>query len=399
MKSVIRVSLIGISAGLLAGCLGSPSSQTIPGAPIGAYRGVASSRARPNITERVLYTFGRRSGDEPAAGLINVSGTLYGTTSQDGGSGKFGSVFKITPSGTLTVLHRFAGGADGADPQADLIDVNGILYGTTRNGGPQDDGTVFKITPSGTETVLYRFTGRDGQLPLAGLTIVHGVLYGTTATGGAYGAGTVFRVTTAGTENVIHDFRPSSGADGSDPEAPLANVNGVLYGTTLQGGTDMLGTVFRVTTSGREKVIHNFSGGVDGEFPEGITNVGGTLYGITNGQYFDFGTLFKITTSGTETVLYNFAGQPHDGAYPSGRLINIGGTLYGTTLNGGSDNMGTVYKITASGAETLLHSFSDNPDGAQPFARLTLMNHVLYGTTAYGGAQGQGTLFSLTSSR
>ncbi len=254
MRSVIRVSLIGISASLLAGCLGNPSSQTVPGAAIVAYHGVASSRARPNITERVLYTFGRRSGDEPAAGLINVNGTLYGTTSQDGGSGKFGSVFKITPSGTLTELHRFAGGADGASPRGDLIGINGIFYSTTRNGGPQDDGTVFKITPSGTETVLYRFTGRDGQLPLAGLTIVHGVLYGTTATGGAYGAGTVFRVTTAGTENVIHDFRPSSGADGSDPQTPLANVNGVLYGTTLQGGTNMLGTVFRVTTSGREKV-------------------------------------------------------------------------------------------------------------------------------------------------
>ncbi len=123
------------------------------------------------------------------------------------------------------------------------------------------------------------------------------------------------------------------------------------------------------------------------------------MYGITSGQYFDFGTVFKITTSGTETVLYNFAGQPHDGAYPSGRLINVGGTLYGTTANGGSDDMGTAYKITTSGAETVLHSFLDNPDGAQPFARLTLMNHVLYGTTAYGGAQGEGTFFSLTSSR
>ena len=257
-----------------------------------------------SVTETVLYSFQGYDGIEPYAGRTYFKGTLYGTTRQ-GGAYDAGTVFSITPSGTETVLHSFMGDKDGALPEARLIVRNGTLYGTTRfhgNGCPHvrtysgGCGTVFSITPSGHETVLHAFAGPpDGFYPTAPLLNVNGTFYGTTAFGGVHhirseGGGTVFSITPSGTEKVLHSF--AGGSDGAFPLASLMNVKGRLYGTTAYGGTNQHhcgsscysagGTIFSITASGTEKVLHSFANGSDGNNPDAsLTDLGGTLYGTT----------------------------------------------------------------------------------------------------------------------
>jgi uncharacterized repeat protein (TIGR03803 family) len=362
----------------------------------------------------VLHSFGGANGGGgvfPIAGLTNVNGVLYGTT-EGSGSKTHGTVFKITTSGTETVLHAFAGENDGVYPYAGLTNLNGVLYGTTEVGGANECGktrcgTVYKITTSGTESVLYNFAGgTDGASPGRGdLTSVDGVLYGTTPAGGGacseeyYGCGTVFSITTSGVESVLHSF--AGGSDGSVPMAGLTAVNGVLYGTTNAGGAYGKGTVFAITTSGAESVLYSFADGSDGAFPQaGLTNVNGVLYGTTTEggtgfSGFGGGTVFSITTSGAESVLYRFAGGS-DGVIPYAGLTNVKGVLYGTTWDGGADHDGTVFMITTSGAESVIYSFAGGSDGALPHAGLTNVNGVLYGTSSSGGANNKGTVFSLS---
>jgi uncharacterized repeat protein (TIGR03803 family) len=235
--------------------------------------------------------------------------------------------------------------------------VNGTLYGTS-GGGANGKGTVFSITPSGKEQVLYSFRGgTDGAGPAAGVTDVKGTLYGTTEGGGAYStyyvgpAGTVFSVTPSGKEKVLHSF--GLGKDGIQPQAGLVEVKGTLYGTTGVGGSGACGrvgcgTVFSITPSGRETVLHSFNGS-DGQDPSAtLLNVNGTLYGTTYiGGAYGCGTVFSITLSGYETVVYSFGGSSQDGCYlPRSGVIDVNGTLYGTTFIGGAHNDGTVFSIT-----------------------------------------------------
>jgi uncharacterized repeat protein (TIGR03803 family) len=197
---------------------------------------------------------------------VNVNGTLYGTTG-GGGTGEQGSggtVFSVTPSGTEKVIHSFQGGSpDGSFPTFyGLIDVSGTLYGTTFDGGNGKGcgsgvgcGTVFSITPSGTETLLHSFSGHVAVAP-QGLVDVNGVLYGMTYYGGGTGCGgdgcgTVFRITTSGAFKVLYTFTGGT-SDGAFPEGSLIDVNGTLYGMTEAGGGTACGgqgcgTVFALT--------------------------------------------------------------------------------------------------------------------------------------------------------
>jgi uncharacterized repeat protein (TIGR03803 family) len=354
----------------------------------------------------VFYSFKGGSGDgaNPHAGLINVNGTLYGTTVA-AGPHYIGTVFAITTSGKETVLYSFGGGSyGGAYPFAGLVDVNGTLYGTTYQGGAIDYGTVFSVTTSGTETVLHSFgvASGDGLSPTSGLINIKGTLYSTTFSGdraGCFdglGCGTVFKITTSGAETVLHGFGASG--DGQSPAAGLINIKGTFYGTTQDGGEYGDGTVFSLTPSGTETVLHSFKAGKgDGENPEaGLLDVDGTLYGTTyNGGLKDRGTVFAITTSGKETVIHSFS-RSGDGKFPEAGLINVKGTFYGTTYEGGAHSLGTVFSITPSGTETVLHSFAGKPDGENPEAGLLDVDGTLYGTTYYGGTNNQGAIFSLT---
>jgi uncharacterized repeat protein (TIGR03803 family) len=330
-----------------------------------------------------------------------------------------GTVYSITPSGTETVLHSFKGAKDGAIPAARLIVLNGTLYGTTSDAfgsakcPGQGCGTVFSITPLGHETVLHRFAGPpdDGEGPVARLLNVNGTLYGTTVEGGANicNCGTVFSITRGGKEKVLYSFR--SGTDGAYPRAGLVEVKGTLYGTTLSGGAYSTyycssregpgcGTVFTITPSGKEKVLHSFGNGTDGTHPNtALIEVKGTLYGATGGGGTSgLGTVFSITPSGRETVLHSFSGP--DGQKPTATLLNVNGTLYGTTYQGGAYSGGTVFSITLSGSETVLYSFkgpASGQGGHYPLDSGVIdVNGTLYGTTWMGGAHGDGTVYSIT---
>jgi len=357
----------------------------------------------------LLHTFtGPPDGDTPEAALINVGGILYGTTFF-GGAYSDGTVYSMTPAGVVTVLYSFAGGADGAGPAASLLNVGGVLYGTTF-GGAGDCGTVFKVTPAGAETVLYAFKcgPNDGDGPAANLIKVNGTLYGTTAGGGPYDRGTVFKVTLAGKETVLHLFGAYDG-DGSNPEAGLVDVGGSLYGTTSGGGIEDYGTVFKISSDGKESVLYEFQPGTDANSPRApLLNVGGTLYGTGGGGAYmcekgnySCGAVFKVTTSGKETVLYSFRGKP-DGMYPAAGVINVNGNLYGTTAGGGAgrncagEGCGTIFKLTLAGDETIVHSFSVN-EGVQPYASLLKLGRLLYGTThAFGDVENaRGTVFAV----
>jgi uncharacterized repeat protein (TIGR03803 family) len=302
----------------------------------------------PSGTETVFHSF----ASMPWAGLTQGSdGNFYGTTASGGSSGH-GTVFKLAPSGTETVLYSFPAGS--SEPYCGVIQgSDGNFYGTTGANGTSDDGTVFMITASGTETALHVFpkTGSDGEIPYAGVIQgSDGNLYGTTYFGGSSGFGTVFKVTPSGTETVLYSF-----AGGSDGEHPYAGViqgsDGNFYGTTYQGGTSGLGTVFKITPSGTETVLHSFAGGSsDGANPEaGVTQgTDGNFYGNTyQGGTGNLGTVFEITPSGTETVLHSFAGGSSDGANPTANLLQSSdGNLYGSTGAGGTSGYGTFFKVT-----------------------------------------------------
>jgi uncharacterized repeat protein (TIGR03803 family) len=361
-------------------------------------------------TFTVLYSFtGGADGYAPFAGLIrDAAGNLYGTTIEGGGSNE-GTVFKLDTTGAETVLHSFTGAPlDGKYPNAGLVrDAVGNLYGTTYLGGTSDKGTVFKVDTTGTETVLHSFAGgpTDGARPLAALVWdPAGNLYGTTGYGGAFRSGTVFKVDTIGTETVLYSFTGRVG--GSTPYAALfRDAAGNFYGTTISGGASNncsggCGTVFKLDTTGKETVLHGFRGGTaDGANPYSslIRDAAGNFYGTTfGGGGSELGTVFKLDTTGKETVLHSFTGMP-DGLGPyAGLLRDAAGNLYGTTNFGGGSNMGTVFKLDTTGSEIVLHSFTGMPDGTFPYAGL-LRDAAgnLYGTTSYGGASGFGTVFKL----
>lgn len=309
----------------------------------GAYNsgGTVFSVSTSGLNERVLYSFRGNSPSEggPVAGLINLKGTLYGATAQDG-LYRGGTVFKVSTSGTNErVLHNFGHGSDGANVRANLTALRGRLYGTTYQGGTYGKGTVFSVRISdGKEHVLHSFGNKsDGANPVAGLIDVNGTLYGTTLFGGANGAGTVFTISIGGSESVLYSF---SGPDGAYPYAGLIDLGRTLYGTTGGGGQAKDGTVFSLSTSGtNERVLHSFSNNhSDGIAPVApVIAVKGALYGTTSqGGAAGYGTAFRVTTSGKERVLHSFGeGYPNDGLDPLAGLIDVKGTLYGTTPTGG----------------------------------------------------------------
>jgi uncharacterized repeat protein (TIGR03803 family) len=384
----------------------------------------------------VLHTFAGfpTDGDTPSAGLLrDAAGNLYGTTVNGGAHGS-GVVFKLSPSGNETVLYSFTGGADGGYPSAGLLrDAAGNLYGTTVLGGPGGSGVVFKLSPTGTETVLYSFTGgnggTDGGFPTAGLLRdAAGNLYGTTFYGGSGncldpfvligGCGVVFKLSAMGTETVLYSF--AGPPDGQYPVAGLIpDAAGNLYGTTEFGGVYngycekpnphnayTCGVVFKLSPSGTETVLHTFAGyPTDGGNPYAglLRDAAGNLYGTTlNGGADGSGVVFKLSPTGTETLLHTFTGP--DGARPSAGLIkDTLGNLYGTTIGGGAHGQGVVFELircssAPSGYEfKVLHSFTGGDDGAYPWSGLVRDGAGnLYGTTSRGGASGNGVVFRLT---
>jgi len=368
-------------------------------------------------TFTALFSFDNTDGSNPNAALLQgTDGNLYGTT-VGGGANAYGTVFKITTNGTLTTLYSFCsqtGCTDGAEPYAALIQAtDGNFYGTTVNGGAYADGTVFQITPSGTLTTLYSFCSQsdcaDGEEPYGALIqATDGNLYGTTYLGGANSHGTIFKITLTGTLTTLHSFCAQTGcADGGYTQAGLVEgSDGNFYGTTINGGTEgpEYGTVFKITPSGTLTTLYSFcsTGGLCESQPYAalIQATDGNFYGTTTGGSSADGSVFKITSGGTLTTLSIFTGGT-DGSQPYAGLVQAtDGNLYGTTYSAGANGDGTVFEITTGGTLTSLYSFcskSDCTDGEYPYAGILQdTNGSFYGTTLNGGAKGYGTVFSLS---
>ncbi len=349
----------------------------------------------------ILHSFfPHTDGTRPLAALTQGSdGNFYGTTSM-GGANDGGTVFKCTPAGMYTVLYSFDGEpppqSQGASPVAPLVQgADGNFYGTTSMGGSDPaSGTVFKITPAGTLTILSSFSDSNGGMPLAGLIAgSDGNFYGTTSSNGG---STVFEVTPGGTLTTLHTF---SGSDGDDPRAALVlGSDGNFYGTTFAGGSVGVGTVFTLSAAGQFASIHSFSYSNDGANPSGplLPASDGYLYGVTtNGGRANKGTVYKVNRDGTQTVLAAFTGD--NGAQPNGALVQgADGNIYGVTASGGASNDGTVFRMTPTGVLTTMHAFSRAVDGSLPNGGLLLASDGdFYGVTNDGGASDEGTVFKI----
>jgi uncharacterized repeat protein (TIGR03803 family) len=328
----------------------------------------------PGAALTALHSFDGTDGAAPNALVLATDGNFYGTT-QVGGAHGAGTVFRITPGGTLTTLYNFCAQmdcADGGGSWAGLVQAtDGNFYGTTGGGGAYDDGTVFKITPGGTLTTLHSFDGTDGYFLRAGLVqATDGNFYGTTTNGASGlcfdGCGTVFKITPGGTLTTLHSF---DGTDGANPYAGLVQAtDGNFYGTTYTGGANGnaictvygpgCGTVFKITPGGTLTTLYNFCAQrdcTDGAIPFArlVQATNGNFYGTTYfggagtacGTY-NCGTVFKITPGGTLTTLHTFDGYPTEGSQPYAGLVQAtNGTFYGTTIGGGANGDGTVFSL------------------------------------------------------
>lgn len=364
-------------------------------------------------SEKVLHSFRGNAaldGDTPQDGVIVVNGKLYGTTELGGrNSYNAGTVFVVDPqTDSEKVLHSFGAGTDGADPHVGLIDANGMLYGTTFYGGKgiEHQGTVFALNPNtGAERVIHSFVAiYDGANPESPLIDVNGTLYGTTIFGGSSADGALFSIDpSSGKETVVHSFGKVVG-QGISPSGDLARSSGTLYGTTRSGGSGPLtGTAFSFSltsgTVGAYSLCKQAGICPDGEYPQdGVILINGTLYGTTyQGGQFGNGTLFAIKLStGMLTVLHAF-GQGADGQKPESDLAYVNGTLYGTTLDGGSSGAGAVFAFdTRKGTESVIYSFGSIPDAQGPTGHLAYVKGTLYGTGQYGGSKNKGAVFAIT---
>ncbi len=368
-----------------------------------------------------LADFNGADGANPFYGysiVFNASGNGYGTT-KAGGTYDQGTVFEVTPSGTLSTIYTFCSQincADGASPDAGLVQgANGNFYGTTYWGGVNGSGTVFQVTPGGVLTTLYSFAGTDGAGPTAGLVLAtNGNFYGTTSYGGANGGGTVFQITPTGALTTLYNFCSlASCADGDDPWAVLVQAtNGNLYGTTLFGGANQAGTIFQITPTGTLTTQYSFcslANCADGSNPRAglIQASNGNFYGTTlnGGANGGTGTIFELSSGGL-TTLYSFCSQTNctDGTHPSAGLLQASdGNLYGTARGGAGPNLawsfGTVFGMTLAGQVTTLYNFcslTECNDGAYPYGGLAESGSgTLVGATNYGGSWLNGTVFTL----
>jgi uncharacterized repeat protein (TIGR03803 family) len=217
---------------------------------------------------------------------------------------------------------------------------------------------------------------------------------------GAAGYGVVFKLVEHGKETVLHSFKGGA-KDGASPSYGnlLADKLGNLYGVTLGGGSSGLGVVFEIDTTGKETVLHSFSGGTtDGCYPYGTPAMDrlGNLYGTTyHCGSSNYGTVWKVGKNGKDSILHNFAGYPSDGAYPYAGLIrDPKGNLYGDTTQGGASEWGTVYELSKNGTLILLHSFASTDGGGPIGGLLRDAKGDLYGTTYWRGSYDFGTVWS-----
>ncbi len=354
-----------------------------------------------------LYDFmNQNDGSEPT-GVILSGNMLYGTAMNAGANGQ-GVVFAVSTSGTnFSTLFSFsenyanANGpvnSDGSSPRTSLNLTGTTLYGTAPDGGPNGHGTVFAVTTNGTFTTISSLP--DGDSPESASILSGNTFYGTTYEGGTDGDGTVFAVNTDGTGYTnLYNF-----TDGNDGEWPIGGLilsGGTLYGTTISGGTNNLGTLFAINTNGTGFItLYSFTLSEGGANPFVLSN--NKLYVVCSGNVLSYPTLFSINTDGTGFTNIGTFSFPN-GLTPINGIILSGNTIYGTTKLDGANDEGSVFSINTDGTDfEILYSFSalsagTNSGGAYPEAGLILSGNTLYGTASEGGAFGAGTVFSINT--
>lgn len=320
-----------------------------------------------------VHTFTGPDGQFPAAELVLADdGNLYGTlsTGTSGGGASSGAVYSITTAGSYKIIYSFKFTDPGSSPKTALIKAkDGNFYGTTssgQNGFP--GGTVFKLTPAGTLTTLHSFTAAtEGSASGKLVEGSDGNFYGTTSTGGANNRGTAFKVTPAGAFTLLKTFGSSDGSPGGIGLVQASDGN--FYGTSAGGGAAGNGFVFRLTPAGDYTAIYNFSGVPDGANPNAslIDGGDGFLYGTTSAGAGDReavfrgdGTVFKIALNGTFKLIAPFASAP-SGKEPSFPLIRRPeGDLVGIALRGGEKSFGTFFTVSSTGEFKVAYNF--DPD-------------------------------------
>ena len=369
--------------------------------PQGVLTNVYSFCAQPNCTDGAGPYF---------SPLIQVvDGSFYGATivggvTCSGDTRGCGTIFKITPDGTLTTLHRFSGApSDGARPEGALVEgTDGNFYGTTGTGGAHDRGTVFRMTPAGNVTVLFSFgTGPHGNTPIGLIQGIDWQFYGANLAGGSasgpcakFGCGTIYRITRGGGLTTLFAF---DGTDGNSPALSVQATDGDFYGNTFIGGTNNSnGTIFKITSTGELTTLYDFCASLsgkdclDGSGPYGpIQASDGKFYGTTTrggiftGGTSSFcypqgcGTIFQITPGGTLTTLYAFDGTGGESPF-SGVIQGTDGKFYGTTTTSNTTGNGIVYSLDVG----LAPFIQAQPARGNFGAPIVILGNNLTGTTA-----------------
>lgn len=353
----------------------------------------------PPGTASTLHSFDCDDGSLPNGLTYGSDGNLYGTTGNGHGCG-YGSVFKITPNGSFATLS----GAVVDIPLGPPIQAtDGNLYGTACGlfycyiG--TDYGSIYKITPPGTLTTLYEFDQAYGAGPNPQLLEgTDGNFYGTTMYGGTNGDGVIFKVAPSGQLTVLYDFTTTL----PSANALIEGTDGDFYGTTQQGGNISAcplygcGTIFQITQDGSYTLLHTFAL-TDGMSPFGplVQGKDGNLYGIaysggtSTACTGGCGVIFESTPQGNYSVLYNFDGT--HGANPNNLVLAKDGNLYGTTLNGGTlPTLGTIFRLTPTGVFSNVYDFNGGTSGASPQSLVPSSNGNFFGVATAGGPEGAG---------
>jgi uncharacterized repeat protein (TIGR03803 family) len=349
--------------------LGLALAATIPQA--------ASAASTASVS---IFTPLNTYGGYPNAPLINDGqGNLIGQVWDSVVKGQFsnGSVFSVAPNGTPTTLHAFA--LDEGYPGAPIVRTSdGSIYGVTEQGGANQTGSVYRIGADGSFIVLHSFAAfttthshqnADGDDPLSLVMGSDGALYGVTLDGGVNNLGTIFRITTDGQFSLLYTFAPlaQSGVDANEPCSLISGADGALYGTTLRNNTQSYGSVFRITTGGQLSIVHTFSDEQSHFCPSLMQAHDGNFYGTVSsshpGTSYNYsGVVYRLTPDGKTTDLHKFtplstSNTNTDGADPIGVIQASDGNLYGVTNGGGSHSAGTLFEISSSGGFKKLYTF------------------------------------------
>lgn len=344
----------------------------------------------------VLHEFDGTNGSQPCFGMERIGDTLFGTT-QFGGAGGDGTVFRIDTDGNGFQTLREFDSSDGARPLG--VTLHGeTLYGATFQGGSANWGTLYRVDEDGSDfESLHSFQGPEGAYPF-GITIDGDTMYAVTSGHLAHNAGTLTKLDlNTSILDTLHTFNISDFTTGITPAAAIVRNGNTLYGQTSDGGSASAGTLYSINTDGTNyQRFHDFSASLDGSFTLELLLHEGVLYGTTSGFFSStlFGSIFSINPDGSNfQVLHQFDGI--DGRNPQANLTIIDDRLFGSAYGGGDTDDGTIFSVGLNGSDFRVHHEFDGTDGSGPASELVYHNGNLYGTTFSGGTFDDGVVFAI----